>query len=492
MRPFIRLATAAVPAALLLAMVAATVFDAQLVALIVTGLTIGIWFVWFCGKKPASATVAVVGVVVFSSHLFAVAHAQIGLPAGVVANLIVLKDVSAIVLLTTLLLRALATGGRATPALLLMGVVVYGLIFLVLVDSPAPLMTQLQSFRGAIVCVLALGIGSLLTTEELNRVARGTVTVVSVGAVLALIQLALPATFLSTAIGVGSYWSEVKGAGIFLNAETGLPGNFYTTGGFPRLSGTFGDPLAAGMILGATLLLAIAYRKSIRWSAATITLLSVALMLTFTRNGWILALVGLLLLAIKQLGLARAMVLSALVGVLAVAATTVVEPLQEYVGGIIAGTDASTIAHQAALEVALQHDAAPVGQGWGTGGAAAMATFADAVTSESAYLVILVQLGWLGAIPYLVLILLLLAVCLRGRPNAVIGAGLAVGLAISAAVSENILTFNAGWLPTLAISLVAAAPREDTPRASMRRRPAVYADRGQNELSREIYVAASS
>lgn len=442
----------------------------------------------FAYRRPVAAFTVIVGMIVFSSHVFALAN-QAGVPAGMIRSAIAVKDVLAWLLLAALIIRAV--GQRRPlpvvwPLLLVAGT---SAAYLVLGDSYMPLAAQVQSIRGATVAVLALATVALLDPEERRRVAGALVHVVGLGAIYALIELTMPASFVKDVIGVGNYWMDVKEVPRFIDPATGLPGNFFTTQDFPRLSGAFGDPLSAGQVIAVALVLAIAYRASVKHARILIPVLAVALALTFTRNGWLLAALAFVAFSIRRYGLGGTC--ARLLGVTAAvtAAMQLVEPLNVYISGVLSGTDSSTLGHQQALEESLDTPFSFIGAGWATGGSWAANFNADAVSSESAYVAVAAQVGIIGGLFFLLALFILCRTVLAGQPMAIAGAAIVAALLVSAAISENILTFNAGFLPVAGIGLVAAAP------ATLRReKPVRRASRPHRVRGRDLtaaYLASS-
>lgn len=423
---------------------------------------VSLW-VALCWRRPVTAFALVVAFIVFSSHVFAVAY-NFGAPGGIVRYSILLKDVLAWLLVAVLVARLVRDKRPAWPVLALaVSLVVCGFL-LVALPTPAPLEVRIQSMRSALIPVLALGSVVLLSSDERRRVSVAVVYMVAIGAAYALAELSFPRAYLTDVIGVGRYWAEVKSQPLFLDVTTGLPGNFFTTGGFPRLSGSFGDPLSAGENLGAALILAVAHRPALRWSGVVIAVLAVALLLSFTRNGWLLAALGLSAFALLRHGIPRTVAAAAAVTAVLVAATTWIPPLDAYIRGILAGEDSSTVAHQAALEDSLQMSFPLLGYGWGTGGAGVAQTYAAAVTSENTYIVVLTQAGWLGAALLAAPLAMLCILAVRGQPFAAAGVAVLLAQAVTGMVSENLLTFNAGFLPFATVGLVAVAARSEARR----------------------------
>lgn len=447
-------------------LLAAAVVSHPLVGSVLIGLAAMLVWAAFAMRRPAAACLVMVGVVVLNAHALALIY-QAGVPAEAVRVLIVSKDVLAWVLLGVLVLRNSAEGQSRRGTTQTAAYVAVCLAFLVISASPAPLATQLLSIRGALVPVLALAIVSALTLDERVSAAVGSIRIVAVAAAYALVeQLLLPRGFLLDIVGVGDYWRDVKQVGGELSALTGLPANYFTEGGFPRLVGTFGDPLTSGSIIGAAVVLSVAFQSQLKRPGWTIGLLSVALLLSFTRNGWLLALLGLTAIAARSLGLFRTLVRGGVLAFGLIAAVAALAPLRTYVIAVMTGRDSSTLAHQQALSRFTELDFSLVGTGWGTGGSAANNAFAEAVTSESSFVALLAQVGWLGGTLLVGLIVVLAFRATQVMPSRRYGLAILGALGLASVVSENTLAFNAGWFPFLAVGLAAAAGRPGIERAS--------------------------
>jgi hypothetical protein len=248
------------------------------------GLLVIAGWLQLCHRRPALALTFVVATIVFSSHVFALAHVA-GVPSSLIRPMIGAKDLLAWTLLAVLALRAMHERRQSWAVPLLVGAfLTLGAVVYVLFDSPAPLAVQVAAMRGASLPVLSLGCVALLSRDERRRVAVASVHVVVIGAGYALVELALPRSFVSETVGVGRYWVEVKDQPLFVDPLTDLPGNFFTSVGFPRLTGTFGDPLSAGEMLGGALVLAVAYRSALRYPNLVTLPITAALLLSFTRN----------------------------------------------------------------------------------------------------------------------------------------------------------------------------------------------------------------
>jgi hypothetical protein len=438
-------------------------------------MTIALWLVlgaagllgWLtvAWRWPHVALLTILLVLTTGSHVLALLYTA-EVPAGPLRAALVLKDLLGWTMLFALVLRALATRRRITPAFFVVGAL--GVIggFLVLRGSPAPLSAQLESVRGAMVPFVSLGCAAFMSEVERARAAIGAVVLAVLAAVYAMIEMTLPRAFLTSTIGVGKFWVQVKDVPLFVDPDTGLPYNFSVTSGFPRLTGSFGDPLSAGAILAVALVLALAYRHRLRLPTVCALVLGAALLLTFTRGGWLIALFGLVALALLRLGWVRTALLGVVGAVTAGLAVAVVAPLRTYLTGILAGKDSSTLAHQEALSATARLHFSWWGDGWGTGGSVAQNSYSDAVSAESTYVALLAQIGVVGTLLLGVLVVGLALSGLRHRRYSSVGAAMLIALALGGIVSENMLTFT-GAFPVFAGALLVtgAAIRRGTARA---------------------------
>ena len=412
----------------------------------------GLWF-RFCWHRPAIAFAMIVAVVVFSSHVLSLAY-TFGSPAVVIRYAIGIKDVMAWILFSTLIVRAYARSQAANAILL---VVFIGTLFGVLLAlNPSPVGTaiQLQSMRGALVPSLALGSVALLTHVERRRVAVLVAWMIATAAVYSIIELLFPATYLTNFVGVGRYWTEVKQLPLFVNPENGLPWNFENSSGFRRLSGSFGDPLSAGAVLGSGVVLTTVMGKDIRYRNVILAIMSCATLLTFTRAGWILAVAGTVGFVWRERGPSRAIgvLLGGCLGILLVA--TFYTPLGAYLSAVFSGSDGSTLAHQQALASSATYNLSAFGTGWGTGGSLAKNGYSEAVSSESSYLALGVQIGAIGLLLLMMCSIALAHVVIRGSPYAVASVGMLLAIGANGFVSENLLTFNGAFVPLVTAGLV--------------------------------------
>lgn len=429
-----------------------------LIPLGVVSLALAVCWLRFCAHRPAVAAAVFIAVLAFSSDVFALAYRYGVVPATVDRQAVAIKDILAWSLFAVLANRATKERGTLHIASKVGIFLLIMLLFFIGVKSPAPFLTQLEEIRSVVIPILALAIGGLLTNEERRKCARLSVGIITIAAITGLVQLALPTSFSSNTLGIGLYWDYVKQVPLFVNSATGLPGNFFTQSGFPRLTGAFGDPLSAGEMIATGLVLAIAYRRTIWRPNLVIAILSISLLLTFTRDAWVLALLTVAVLSARRSSIATTIVGGALLLVIVVVASAIISPLHSYVTSIVNGENGSTLGHQLALTNSFSMHYSLFGGGWGTGGSFALNSYALAVASESAYVAVLAQVGWVGT-SLLILVIVWTAARVVGHgPMTAIAVTILVAEVVSAFISENVLTFNGGFAPFFAAVLITAAP----------------------------------
>ncbi|MFM2438719.1 MAG: hypothetical protein RLZ55_1544, partial [Actinomycetota bacterium] len=273
---------------------------------------------------------------------------------------------------------------------------------------------------------------------------RWATVLIAIGAALALIELLLPITVLTEVLRVGDYWRDVKGVPQFLiNHKIGaLPGNTFVSGWDPssmrRLAGPFGDSLSAGYTLAVGILMATGVFRGWRL-AVLLGLMGAALMLTFTRGGWVivaLAAVPLILSSGLPRHLRTALIIA---GSLVTAALLAVGPIHEFVASILRGGHGSTTAH---LEYLDKLGSLQVSF-WGTGFGAAGAV--SGKSTENAIATTVLQLGLVLGLVYWAGTTLLVVASARRWQNLATWGSVLMGILISMTVSEQWLTFNTGW-----------------------------------------------
>lgn len=423
---------------------------------IITGFSLVGGWLWLCIRRPDLGLVVVVGLACFSAHVLSLLF-QAGLPAGVVRQLIPLKDVAAVTLAGVLVLRAVRMRRFPVPLLTACGIFALLAVWGLFVGHHAPSDVAL-SLRNAAVPFVATVLGLLLDDNERRRAVRGLIAVVTVGALYALVELLFPVAYLRYGVGVGDYWLFVKEQAYHLAPNSqGLPGNFFTASGERRLTGAFGDPLAAGYALAAGVI--AAFFASGSWiRKAALPVMALALLLTFTRAGWIIALSALVpavLTALLRLTWRVRLLVTGISVMLGGTLVAVTPHLRTYLEGIVSGRDDSTRGHLRALADTGQYDYSTLGDGWGAaGGAVGRGT-------ESVFVTVALQVGLVGMVLY-VASLALLAWGVRRRwqpaPLSLSYFGMLAGLLVSMAVSEQVLTFNAGLMVVLPLALGATGP----------------------------------
>jgi len=417
------------------------------------------WF-RFAVYRSGPALVALVGMVAFSSHILALLY-NAGMPAPAVRFLILSKDI-----LTYTLLIALMWLRRRDRG---MGVyVVCGACLVVLLSvwtfptiGTIPLQTLLLSLRDLLVPAVAILIAVALPENERRRALLGAYIVIAFAAIYALIEYALPPSFLTDVIHVGQYWRDVKLQPRFLWNYPGiglLPGNSFVSldaNSTRRLAGSFGDPLAAGYLLAIGITIGLALPKT-RLRILALGPIAAALALTFTRAGWIIALLGVCGFVFS----ARSRrVVAAGIGVFALSPLIIlaVPAFRAYILAILNGQNGSTLGHLQALTASLAAHYSILGRGVGSTGAVAAgsaALDASSQATESVLATIALQLGGLGAIGYGALLAIIVVTALRReasqrRPMSGVWIGTAGGLALSLVVSEQLISFNSGFIPIL-------------------------------------------
>jgi hypothetical protein len=417
-----------------------------------------VWVRW-CIRHPDLATVVVLGLACFSAHVLALLY-QGGVPAGVVRDLIPVKDVAAVLLLGTLLHRE-ARDDHLPRWFIAMGVLLLaaGLPGIVIGLHSAGLGDLALSVRNAAVPFIAGLTGLLLRPDERRRVATVGVPIVATAAVASLVEYALPLSFVRDTVGVGEYWADVKRQMYHLDPDgSGLPGNFFTSDGVRRLSGPFGDPLSAGYALAVTLVVLVLSDRS-RRTVPLATLLGVSLLLTFTRGGWIIAAGGLapvaVVLLLRQPRRRQTLLLAG--AAVAGAVVAALPPMNGYLTTLFSGRDDSTRGHLNAILHSRGYSYSALGNGWGSsGGAVGKGT-------ESVFVTLALQVGLVGVALYVAALIVLVVVVRRRWVGIGLGlpfAGLVVAIVVTMLVSEQLFTFNAGWV---VVALIAIAPQRRLP-----------------------------
>lgn len=422
--------------------------------MVVTFIAITVSILWLrlCLFRPAAAAVIIVGFAVAWSHVLALTY-RISGDAVLVRELVPLKDAAAILLLAALLRRELSSSGAlralsVTAILLLLALL--PAVALAVGDSDVSRVGL--SLRNVLIPFIAGTTGLLLRDGERRTAVRMSVIIIAVAGAYALVEYAMPMSFVRDVIGVGAYWGDVKQQPFLLDPDGGrLPGNFFTSAGTRRLSGSFGDPLAAGYVLATSIVLGVLSRMPrVTWAALAVTV--PALLLTFTRAGWIIVVCSLAPAVARRFMSGRRPVRVAMTAgvVVAVAALLLLPTSRTYFTNVFTGRDGSTLGHLAALSSLRDHQYSVFGSGMGAVGAAIGSG------TESVFVTIALQAGVLGLILYLAALLTLAVLGARRWRTAGLGreyVGAWLGVVISMIVSEQLLTFNAGWIMCFLIFL---------------------------------------
>ena len=420
-------------------------------------------------RYPIISVGIVIGLVCFSAHVLALLYSA-GAPAWMVRGLIPVKDWIALTVAVTLALSRREPARRLLWLLSAVIVpVVFGCVIALLRPHHVPLEALISSARDLMVAPIGMTIAFLLTTGERDRVRRIGAVVVGFAAAWGLIEYVAPWSLVTHIVAVGRYWADVKGQPQFLVNIPGaglLPGNFttnpYVIGATRRLVGPFGDPLTAGVLCAVGLVWSLTSFRNARVWVVPALASGTALLLSFTRAGWLLAAAAIIPMVIARAhrafqGDTRKVAL--VLGVGLAALTTVVLALpftRTYLIAMATGRSSSTNGHLAALRQLGSQNYSVVGGGVGTAGA-----IVDLGT-ESAAATVLLQLGLVGGAIYLGSCLALL-----GKGKSRWDPGVAQLLVVLVLVfsswfsSEQWLTFNSG-LPT-AMFAVLGGSLTDTP-----------------------------
>jgi hypothetical protein len=409
-------------------------------------------WLYVCWRRPEVAVIGIVGLAVFLPHVLAFTYAA-GADAQVIRLLIPTKDLLAVILVSALIVRALRRGW--SMRWLIVPVVGLGLaatvgLFQGLSRSSSS--DTLLSVRNLTVAAIGLVTGLLLCGRERRTAAFGIAAIVAAGATYALIECFLPASYLRDVIGVGRYWVEVKQQPFLFGSDgTGLPGNFFTSSGARRLSGSFGDPLAAGYVIAGALVL-VMLSRSFPYRKATGGLLFVALLLTFTRGGLLLAMSALAPALVGWFrGLAsRAKALAVAVSLIAIVVLLTIGPFGKYLGTVLSGEDSSTRGHLLALFASGDHRYTLLGEGLGSAGAA------TGSGTENVLITIALQSGLVGVLAWSVGTAALIFRCWhrwRRQNLAASFLGLVCAIVATMVISEQFLTFSSGWMIGLVLAI---------------------------------------
>ena len=425
-----------------------SVIAASIVALVV----IVPWWL-LVRRRPAAAIVGILVLAGFSSHVFALLYAT-GVPAGIVRGFIPIKDLLAI---TAVVGQMWCRPARDLKRLWPLAPPLSVLVIFTLLPARAPGSFAVSiSLRSLLVGLLGLASGAMLTQAERREAVRWAATAMTFGAAYGLVELTFPTTWLTRVLRIGEYWRDVKGQASFLVFLPGrglLPGNFFTNpyvlGSTRRLTGAFGDPLTAGVLLAFGLVWTVAAERGLRRSVQSL-LIATALLLTLTRAGWVLGLAVLVPIAITGTspwrGRIRIAVLSAL-GIFILAVVMIYPPTREYVSSIAQGHSSSTAGHLDAFAGLRGHPYSVLGKGIGSYGSVV------GIGTENVFATVLVQLGVLGGGVFLGGTLGQVVRSRRswGPRGSFWGALLAV--LVTWMVSEQWLTFNVGWTTAMWLSV---------------------------------------
>ena len=404
--------------------------------------------------RPVAAVSLIIGMVCFSAHLLALVYSA-GLPAWLVRGLIPVKDwVSLATAITLILSRPHRVRESRWPFVVLLVTVAVGCLVTLIRSSHVSLDALFSSARSLMVAPIGIAIALWLSKGERERVRRYGAVLIAIGAAWGLIEYVLPWSVVTHLFAVGRYWADVKGQRPYLVNIPGvglLPGNFttnpYVAGATRRLAGPFGDPLTAGVLCAVGLVWGLASFAKARVLGVLSLISGLALLLTLTRAGWLLAAASIIPMVAAEAfrsfhGSVRktSVFIGATVTVLA--AIVVVLPVtRTYLVSVFSGRNSSTSGHLAALAQLGHHDYTLLGGGVGSAGAVVE------MGTESSAITVVLQLGLLGGALYLGACVALLAKRRQHWEPEVVQFLLLLTLLLSWFSSEEWLTYNAG-LPT--------------------------------------------
>jgi hypothetical protein len=180
--------------------------------------------------------------------------------------------------------------------------------------------------------------------------------------------------------------------------------------------------------------------------------MGVALALTFTRAGDLIAFAALAPYGVSWFSRAdpRQRVVATAFVLVALVAVAVAPPTRDYMLSLVQGNDSSTLGHLNALKGIDDYEYSLLGTGFGSAGAPV------GVGTESVLVTLALELGILALPVYLAgLVLLAGQAADRWRRAALTPSywGLVIATFITMAISEQLLTFNAGWPLIFLLSL---------------------------------------
>lgn len=421
------------------------------------------------GLSPIAAVAILLAWIALQNLAAPILFSVTGLGIDDIRGIIGTKELMAVSILAVLTIPA-AISGRAKLVACDKIWLAYTAWVLLYALNPLSLRPELfylaVSLRALLVPVLFYALGRIVGLADAHRAPRAlsaaALAIAIPAAAFGILELAVLGDEFWRDLNIERYWVEVKGFSPSTIID-GLPANFYGQYGLVyelgrgtrRMASTYGDPLAAAYNLFFAALLCFAgfrYGES-RFRASYVVgfaLLATALALTISRVAMGALVVGCALLLVRErafLG-ARGWLALATVGLaLVVLFRGALAPA--FVSAITM-EDPSTRSHLLDLARGLQTLASPralLGFGLGTAGAPAAASSVHIGITESAYLVLLAQVGIVGLVLFAAALISTYRFLIRhGKPLAdapplipALSAGL-VGYALSAFVSEQIFT----------------------------------------------------
>ena len=350
----------------------------------------------------------------FHSLVMAVLFGPLGLPAALVRRIAAWKEVTLVILLVVVVLRALSGRGPRVSLswtdLWIGGLISTALIYFVSANlwlgTNLPLDAQLLGFRQAVYFMLIYFVGR--ATPELaedERTMRVIFILLVVTSVLGILERFLVPPEALVAIGVASYFQDFLGAApITAGNEYGLPTNYWAfigghairRAGSVYLSGQgFAVPFLLFFPAATVWVFARPQRKALQ--VVGYAIICIALLLTLTRMTILVALLQLVLFVVMRRRPEWAVAGLAFAGMLFLTALFLVPGLPGYTLATISGQETSAASHVSDwLSGARAFAEQPWGAGLGVTDASATRAGLEHVTGDNLYWKYAVEMGVVG------------------------------------------------------------------------------------------------
>ena len=357
----------------------------------------------------------------FHSLVIALLFGWFGLPETLVRAVAAWKEIALVLLLLTVMLRAVSGHGPGV-ALTWTDFWVGGLVLVAVVyfagenlwlRANVPLKAELLGFRQAVFFMLIYFVGR--ATPELaddDRVMRRLFALILVTSVIGILERFLLPLEGLVALGVTEYFQDFLGASAMTAGnEYGLPTNYFAYLGNTaiRRAGSVylnGQAFAAPFLLFFPIATAWVFGRTKRssWQIMGYIIICIALMLTLTRMTIIAAIIQLVLFVLLRRKPEWAVAGIALAGMGFLLLLVLVPGFPSYVLKTIGGQETSTASHLSDIAGgAMAFFEKPWGAGLGVADASATRAGLEHLTGDNLYLKYAVEMGVFG-ISLLVLI----------------------------------------------------------------------------------------